>query len=150
MRTGPTPTPPPACIATAWIAMVWLAAATASTPALAQEAISTAPNGADGGAPPAPASESTLRLSDHFARGPEFLGPRGPCGGAVKTDDGKTEDGEAGDGKTDRAPHGEVWAGAGSRGYREAGGVVCVPLSDKTRVTIAVDTGQIDGWRGRH
>jgi hypothetical protein len=135
MRIAPT-----AALARVCIALSWLFMATATSPALGQEAIPTAPETADGGAPPAPPTESPLRLSDHFDRGPEFLGPRGPCGGPAKTESGKT----------DTTPHGEVWAGAGTRGYRDAGGVVCLPLSAKTSITIAVDAGQIDGWRGRH
>jgi hypothetical protein len=39
----------------------------------------------------------------------------------------------------ERKPHGEVWVGAGTRGYREAGGVVTAPLGDCGQLTISVD-----------
>jgi len=106
--------------------------------ASAQEAIVTAPRSAQS-APPTVAPSDTLKLSDHVDYGPGFLGPVGPCGGPAKTAEGKT----------DKTPHGEVWAGVGTHGYREAGGVVCMPLSDKSAVTIAVDAGRMDGWRRR-
>jgi hypothetical protein len=92
----------------------------------------------DGGAP-APATE-TSRLDDRLGDlGPGFLRPVGPCGGPLKTADGKT----------DKTPHGEAWAGVGTRGYREAGGAVCLPLGDNAAVSIAVDAGHIDGWGRR-
>ena len=40
----------------------------------------------------------------------------------------------------DRSPHGQVWGGVGTHGYRNVGGVVCVPVGDNSRVTIAVDS----------
>jgi hypothetical protein len=103
------------------------------------EAIPTAAGAPTGGAPAAPYA-GPLRLDDRLDDGgPGFLRPTGPCGGPAKTADGKT----------DKTPHGEVWAGVGTRGYREAGGAVCVPLSDKSALTIAVDAGQINGWGRR-
>jgi hypothetical protein len=104
-------------------------------PALAQEAIPTAVGAPGDGAPPAP-EDAPLRLSDRIDRGEEFLRPIGPCGGPALTRDGKP----------DKAPHGEVWAGIGTHGYRDIGGVVCAPLGDKGAVSIAVDAGRIDGW----
>ena len=106
----------------------------------AQEAIATAPRAVDGGAPTtAPATDRLLSLDDRLDDGPGFLRPRGPCGGPAKTADGKT----------DKSPHGEIWAGIGTRGYREAGGAVCVPVGDNAAVSIAIDAGQIDGRGGR-
>ena len=40
----------------------------------------------------------------------------------------------------DGKPHGEVWAGAGAHGYREAGGVVTEPIGRCGQVTIGVST----------
>ena len=36
----------------------------------------------------------------------------------------------------DRKPHGEVWVGVGTRGYREIGGVVTQPIGDCGRITL--------------
>jgi len=118
------------------LALALLAVVATGGAAQAQEAIATAQNAPDGGAPPPYAESDTLRLSDHISREPEFLRPRGPCGGPVRTADGKL----------DHTPHGEVFAGIGTHGYREAGGVVCVPLNQSSAVTIAVDAGHIDGY----
>jgi hypothetical protein len=52
---------------------------------------------------------------------------------------------QQGDGK----PHGEVWAGVGTGGYRNVGGVVTQPLGDCAQVTVAIDHTQFDGVRGR-
>ena len=114
-----------------WIAVAGLAAGGA---ALAQEAISTAAGSPTGGAP-IPASTGPLRLPDHrIDTGDDILRSVGPCGAPPKPD-----------GKPDRAPHGEVFAGVGTHGYREGGGVVCVPIGDKAAVTVAVDAGRIGG-----
>jgi hypothetical protein len=47
----------------------------------------------------------------------------------------------------DRSIHGEVEAGIGTHGYREVGGSVCVPVSDKGFVAMSVDQTQFDGRR---
>jgi hypothetical protein len=123
-------------------ALAGAGALTGPSAALAQDApISTAADAVDGGAPMAgPFGAPPLRLDNGPGMGPGFLrAPVGPCGGPAKTEDGKT----------DKTPHGEVWAGVGTHGYREGGGVVCVPLSDRAAVTIAVDAGQMDGWGRR-
>jgi hypothetical protein len=39
----------------------------------------------------------------------------------------------------DRRPHGEVWGGVGSHGYREAGGVVTAPVGKCGSVSVLVD-----------
>src|SRR5262245_43028587 len=44
----------------------------------------------------------------------------------------------------DRKPHGEVWAGIGTHGYREIGGVVTQPIGDCSFVTIAVSHTEAD------
>ena len=49
----------------------------------------------------------------------------------------------------DRAPHGEVWAGVGTRGYRQAGGVVTMPVGDCGHLSIAIDKTEFDGRRHR-
>jgi hypothetical protein len=106
----------------------------------AQEAIPTATNSPGGGAPPA-ASGGPISLADkssHYDdRGPV---PIGPCGAPYK----QTDDGQL---KQDKNPHGAVWGGVGTHGYREAGGAVCIPLGDNSQVTVAVDTTH---WGGRH
>jgi hypothetical protein len=123
------------------LALLGLAFSLTACPVLAQEAIPTAPRASASPLTDAAGADSdTLRLSDHVDEGPGFLRPAGPCGGPAKTADGKA----------DKSPHGEVWAGVGTRGYREIGGAVCVPVGDSSAVTIAVDTGQIDGWNRRH
>lgn len=105
----------------------------------AQEAIPTAPGGPAGFPPLAPPTDAPLRLSDHVDGGPGFLRPLGPCGVPINKEDGTK----------DKSPHGEVYAGVGTHGYREIGGVVCMPVGDKSAVTIAVDAGQFDGWGRR-
>jgi len=120
------------------VGLTALAALFAANAAPAQETIATAVHDPILVSPNA-APEDTLRL-DGYGRGPDVLGPRGPCGGPAKTADGRN----------DRTPHGEVWAAAGTHGYREAGGAVCLPLSDRSAVSIAIDAGQMNGWGRRH
>lgn len=113
-------------------------AAGAPTPLPAQEAIPTATGVAGDGAPPASLGgpeSGPLRLSDRIDEGPDVLRPVGPCGGPARKEDGKP----------DKSPHGEVWAGVGTSGYREIGGVVCAPLGENAALSIAVDAGHIDG-----
>ncbi len=104
----------------------------------AQEAISTAAGSPTGGAP-VPASSGPLSLPDRIDNGDDIIRSVGPCGAPPKPD-----------GRPDRSPHGEVFAGVGTHGYREGGGVVCVPLGDKAAVTLAVDAGRIGDRGGRH
>jgi hypothetical protein len=49
----------------------------------------------------------------------------------------------------DRKPHGEVWAGVGTGGYREGGGVVTAPVGACGQVTVAIDRTDMGrgGWR---
>jgi hypothetical protein len=120
-----------------------LAATLIAAGAQAQEAIPTAANAPSAGAP-APASPATaapITLSDRQEfddRGPL---PVGPCGAVAQVKDGQVQ-------KPDKNPHGEVWAGVGTSGYRDIGGTVCVPIGDHAAVNIAVDSEHISGrWR---
>ncbi len=104
----------------------------------AEEAIATATAAPTGGAPAISAgSTAPLSISDlrHFDdRGPA----QGPWGGVPKVaDDGST--------KADKHPHGEVHAGIGTHGYREIGGVACMPLGDNGAVIVAIDAGRYPG-----
>lgn len=123
----------PLAVAAAVVLMV-----SPSITAEAQEAIPTSVPWPDGGAPPAPET-APLRLSDRIDRGPDFMRPTGPCGGPARTADGKA----------DKTPHGQVWAGVGSYGYRDIGGAVCVPLGDNAAMSLAVDAGRMNGWSGQ-
>jgi hypothetical protein len=40
--------------------------------------------------------------------------------------------------RVDKRPHGEIWAGVGTGGYREVGGVVTQPIGDCATVTIGM------------
>lgn len=122
------------------VVLACAAMAAAPTAGLAQEAIPTAAGAPGDGAPPAAYESGPLRLSDRIDEGPDVLRPVGPCGGPVRKEDGKP----------DRSPHGEVWAGVGTRGYRDIGGVVCAPLGDNAALSVAVDAGHIDGWGWGH
>ena len=120
---------------------IWLAVAgvALSGSAAAQEAIPTAIGSPTGGAP-VPAASGPIRLPDRLdTGGDDIVRSVGPCGAPPKPD-----------GKPDRSPHGEVFAGVGTHGYREGGGVVCVPIGDKAAVTLAVDAGRIGDRGGRH
>jgi hypothetical protein len=113
-----------------WVPLLALAIA---SPAWAQEAIATAPH-----SPPAlaavPASAAPATIAEREApadEGPVFPGP---CGVAHFTGDGPP--------RSDRSPHGQVFAAVGSRGYREAGVAVCQPLGDRGALAVAVDVGR--------
>jgi hypothetical protein len=116
---------------------VGLAILAAAPAAGAQEAIATAADAPLGGAPtpqPAPPLDAQRRLPG----GEDMIRNVNACGAPPKED-----------GTKDKSPHGEVFAGVGNHGYREAGGVVCVPLGDHVAATIAIDAGRYPGWRGR-
>jgi hypothetical protein len=108
-----------------------------AAPTFAQEAIPTGAGAPLGGAPTAP-PPGPLGAERKLPGGDDVVRTVNACG-APSTEDGKT----------DKSPHGEVFAGVGTHGYREAGGVVCVPVGDHTAVTIAVDAGRYPTWRGR-
>jgi hypothetical protein len=101
--------------------------------ARAQEAIATATSTPP---PSPPVNTPPLRLSRKETfddEGPPLVGP---CGAVGEIKDGVPQ-------KPDRKPHGEVFAGVGTHGYREVGGVVCVPVGDNGSVTLAIDAGRI-------
>ncbi|WP_334163358.1 hypothetical protein [Phenylobacterium sp.] len=50
---------------------------------------------------------------------------------------------------SDGRPHGQVWAGIGTRGYRTVGGVVTQPLGDCGQVTVGVSHTESDFGRRR-
>lgn len=50
---------------------------------------------------------------------------------------------------SDGKPHGEVWAGVGTRGYRTVGGVVTQPIGDCGSVTVGVSRTEGDFGRRR-
>jgi len=106
----------------------------AATGASAQEAIPTAAGAADGGAPAAPAAAAPILISKDSLRDDRGAPRVGPCGGVPDAN-----------GKPDKNPHGEVYGGVGTHGYREYGGAVCVPVGDNVAVTIAVDRTQYKG-----
>jgi len=110
-----------------------------AAPAAAQQAISTAQDAQLGGAPPAP-PPTPVNLPPHrLDSAQNIVRPVGPCGGLPNPDTGKP----------DKSPHGEVFAGVGTHGYREAGGAVCLPVGDHAAVNVAVDFGRYPtyGWR---
>jgi hypothetical protein len=114
-------------------------AAGAPAAVTAQEAIATATDAPLGGAPtpqPTATPDPYHRLA---GGGPDVMRNVNACGAPPKDD-----------GSKDKDPHGEVFAAVGTRGYREAGGVVCVPIGDHVSATIAVQAGQYPGWRWRH
>lgn len=49
----------------------------------------------------------------------------------------------------DRQPHGEVWAGVGTHGYRDVGTAMTAPIGKCGSVSIAIDRteGGFGGWR---
>ena len=104
--------------------------------AMAQEAIPTVPAGPAAGAA-ATTATAPITLPDRLDRGDEGPLRVGPCGTASQNPDGKP----------DKGPHGEVWAGVGTHGYREIGGVVCQPLGANSALTIAVDRTELGGPR---
>jgi hypothetical protein len=113
----------------------------AGAAASAQEVVRTGPDGA----PPAPAADPRQlpQAIDDRARGP-LAGWSPEAAPAVAMG----EPARCAP-PPDRKPHGEVWAGIGTGGYREAGGVVTKPLGDCGSVTVAIDHLSIDSLR-RH
>ena len=123
-----------ASVAAAIVSLATLAPANLA----AEEVISTAARQDDGGAPPTAAND-TLKLSGYMDdAGPGFLRPPGPCGGPPPSSGVKGA----------KSPHGQVWAGVGTNGYREIGGAACVPLGDNAALNIAIDAGHVNGWSG--
>ena len=135
------------------IALLTLLAAFLAAPAaFAQELIQTTPEGA--GAPvasPAPAPVGPP-LAD--PQSPEAIGAwaRGVLAGApAEASEPRTGplSRSACAAATDDRPHGQVWAGAGTRGYRELGGVVTQPIGRCGSVTVAIDRSEGGGFGRR-
>lgn len=117
--------------------------------ALAQEAISTAPPGAPPAAEAAPAPPAIVRDDPNS---PDAIGR---WANAVLAGE-PTEEAKAEAPKragcippTDGKPHGEVWAGIGTGGYRNVGGMVTVPLGECGYASIAVDKSEFDAPKRR-
>jgi len=110
--------------------------------ARADEAIATHANGQPAvEAPPAETSGEDRQKTDNGAWARRVMaGQPGDEAAADKTANGCQRN-------PDRAPHGEVWAGVGTGGYRNVGGVVTQPLGDCAQVTVAID--HTEGGYGR-
>ncbi len=106
--------------------------------AFSQEAVPTAGGAGQRGAPDPSASGSPSPLDPPAQIVAADPGPlMGPCGPTAP--DKKNPD------KPDHQAHGEVFAGVGTGGYREGGGVVCQPIGDHAAVTVGVD---VEHYRG--
>ena len=118
------------------IALIAALAVCVAPAAIAQEAIPTAAGAPAAPLPASAAGAPPITLPDTLDEDDAGPLPVGPCGAVGQVKDGQVQ-------KPDRKPHGEVWAGVGTHGYREAGGVVCQPLGDHAAVTIAVDAAHL-------
>lgn len=128
-------------------------------PALGQEVIQAGPQG------PAPKAEAAAGTLSDPEQSPEAIGawaravlagrptaeaeadaPSGRSGHLAQA--GRTRGCSA---PEDHRPHGAVWGGIGTRGYREVGGSVSQAVGDCGRVSVTVDKteGEIGGWRRR-
>jgi hypothetical protein len=127
-------------------ALVLLALLAAPSAALAQEAIATGPQG------PPPAAEAPSRALAQDPQSPEAIGrwAQGVIAGRPSQEAQRVAEAPAGcTPPDDRRPHGEVWAGVGTHGYRELGGVVTQPVGKCGSVTIAIDKMESDPPRRR-
>lgn len=134
---------------------VLLAALTATAlaaPALGQEVLTQGETGAPPSEPAAAArlaAPSSTPAQDNTS--PEAIGRWAqrildgkPAEAPERPADGKRLQGCAA--AQDSKPHGEVWAGVGTRGYREVG-VVTQAVGECGRVTIAIDKTDFGGRR---
>ncbi len=138
-------------------ALLSLALAAIGGAALAQEAIAT--RSTDGASPPPAAPVASLdqptQNQDQAAEWARRVLARAN-GELPPTDERAEQMAEAGvtPGKNgcvrnpDRSPHGEVSVAVGSRGYREAGGVVTQPIGDCGQITIGIGTSRGGGYFG--
>lgn len=113
--------------------------------ASAQEIIQAGPKGAPpaAAAPAAPAQvaqlgdpEQSPQAIGAWARG--VMDHAGDPHAARASDDRSRRSGCAP--PPDRKPHGEVWGGVGTGGYREGGAVVTAPIGNCAQATIMVDS----------
>lgn len=133
------------------LAIALAAALLTPSAVLAQEAIATGPEGAP------PAAETPNRPLAEDPQSPEAIGrwARDVIAGRPTEEARQVAEAQRnpqGRGCTppeDRKPHGEVWAGVGTGGYRELGGVVTQPVGKCGSVTIAVDKMENDNYRRR-
>jgi hypothetical protein len=107
----------------------------------AQETIQTGVHAPVSG-PPMPVIDQPLTLPEDMGPDPEAPVRVGPCGSVAPAVDGPA-------GQPDTKPHGQVWAGVGTQGYRNVGGVVCQPIGQDGSLNIAVDAGRWGG-NSRH
>jgi hypothetical protein len=136
-------------LAAAALALLALAPQAFAPRAMAQEVIV----GSESGAPPAPHSPAAppAQVGDP-RQSPAAIGAwaNNVLAGRPNADPQQLAEAQgpgACDPPPDRKPHGEVWAGVGTRGYREAGGVVTMPVGDCGHVTVAIDKTE---FAGRH
>jgi len=136
------------------VLLAGLFAAVVSAPALAQEVVKSGDTGAPPSEPAAAAPQQVGRpASAADENSPEAIGrwAQGILDGKPAE---KAADAVDPKGRTrgcappaDRKPHGEVWAGVGTGGYKEVGGVVTQPIGDCGQVTIAIDKTDFGGRR---
>lgn len=110
-----------------------------ASPAIAQETIPTASDAPLGGAPtPQPTPPQALGQHPRYDGADIVRSDVNGCGVPPKED-----------GSPDKNVHGEVYAGVGNHGYREAGGTACIPIGGHSAAVISVDAGRYPTWRGR-
>ncbi len=137
--------------------LLTLALTAAASAALAQEAMST--RSTDSNAPPPAAPVASLdEPTRNQAQAAEWARQvlARANGQLPPTDERALEMAEAGQtpGRNgcvrnpDRSPHGEVSVAVGSRGYREASGVVTQPIGDCGQITIGIGTSRGGGYYG--
>jgi len=112
----------------ACIALIWTSAASAD------EAIKTGTNEAP---PAAPVQTAAIPQSDPSA---QAIGDwaQGVMAGAPSPEEPKP-DAQRCEASPDKKPHGAVWGGVGTGGYRNVGGVVTQPVGKCGSVTVMID-----------
>jgi hypothetical protein len=130
----------PALLGLTLLGLTLLGLTLAAAPALAQEAIRTG----DGGAPPvAPAAGAAATQTESDEAWAHRVLDAAQADAKAAKPEAKAPCAAPADSK----PHGQVWAGAGSRGYRDVGGVVTQPLGACGSVTLMLDHAQGDAYR---
>jgi hypothetical protein len=119
------------------LSFAFLASALLAAPALADGPVTTA-SPAGSAAPQPTAAPPSLPLSGaENVQGPPLA--MGPCGPEKVKPDGRIE----------TAPHGEVDASVGTRGYHRLAGAVCQPIGQDGFVAVSASQTQGPGVRGR-